>query len=332
MYMRKKSGLYVIHHPGLAYSPRTQKTLGEWLEFRFEPITGEKLRENLSILSGVEIILSGWGGPLMDETFLEAAPRLEAVFYAAGSIRGIVTDAFWQRSIPISSAWAANAIPVAEFTYAQIILALKQAWRVSREMHQERLAPRHAGIGGVYDARVGIVGLGMIGRLVVERLKTLHVEIWAYDPGLTEEKAAELGVHSAGLDELFEACEVVSLHAPNLESTRGMITGAHLDRIPSGGAFINTARGAVVREAEMIEVLQRRTDLFALLDVTDPEPPAADSPLYTMPNVVLTPHLAGSVGHECWRMGDYMLDEVGHYLHGRPLQWQVTPEMFQTMA
>ena len=111
-----------------------------------------------------------------------------------------------------------------------------------------------------------------------------------------------------------------------------MITGAHLSRMPSGGTFINTARGAVVREAEMIEVLQQRPDLFAFLDVTDPEPPEAGSPLYTMPNVVLTPHLAGSVGHECWRMGDYMLDEVGHYLHGRPLQWQVTPEMFRTMA
>ena len=330
--MRKKSGLYVVHHPDLAYSPRTQKTLGEWLEFRFEPITGDELSLDLSILSGVEIILSGWGGPRMDGAFLDAVPRLEAVFYAAGSIRGIVTDAFWQRSIVISSAWAANAIPVAEFTYAQIILALKQAWRVSREMHQQRLAPRHDGIRGVYDAQVGLVGLGMIGRLVVERLKTLHVDVWAYDPSLTEEKAAELGVRKAGLDELFSSCEVVSLHAPNLESTRGMITGAHLRLLQPGAAFINTARGAVVREAEMIEVLQQRPDLFAFLDVTDPEPPEAGSPLYTMPNVVLTPHLAGSVGHECWRMGDYMLDEVRRYLQRHPLQWQVTPEMFRTMA
>jgi phosphoglycerate dehydrogenase-like enzyme len=328
----KKSALYVLDHCDLCFSPATQQTLAETFAFQNGPITREQVRDNLDLLSTVEIIFSGWGGPRMDEVFLRAAPKLAAVFYAAGSIRPIVTDAFWKRSIVISSAWAANAIPVAEFTFAHIILALKQAFPVSVEMNRIRASPGTKSIMGAYNADVGIIGLGMIGRQVIERLRTLHVNIWAYDPGLSPEGAAKLGVRMADLDTLFAKCQVVSLHAPNLESTRGMISGAHLNRLPPGGTFINTARGAVVKELEMIDVLKARPDLFAILDVTEPEPPDPDSPLYDLPNVHLTPHIAGSLGHECWRMGDYMLEEVQRYLQGEPLEWQVTPEIFRSMA
>jgi phosphoglycerate dehydrogenase-like enzyme len=303
-------------------------------EFTSEPIVGEKVPQNLALFANTDVIFSGWGGPVMDETFLRAAPKLEAVFYAAGTIRGIVTDAFWKRSITICSAWAANAIPVSEFTFAQIILALKNVLPVSRAMHQQRQDPlaNKNKMVGAYDAKVGVIGLGMIGRMVVKWLHMLHVEVWVYDPGLSPERAEEMGVRMADLDTIFSECDVISLHAPDLESTRGMITGAHINRIRPGGTFINTARGIVVREEEMIEVLKARPDISAVLDVTWPDPPVAGSVLYELPNVYLTPHIAGSVGNECWRMGDYMLGEAVRYLKGGPLQWQVTQEIFRTMA
>jgi phosphoglycerate dehydrogenase-like enzyme len=99
-----------------------------------------------------------------------------------------------------------------------------------------------------------------------------------------------------------------------------------------GATFINTARGAVVREQEMIAVLQQRPDLFAVLDVTYPEPPEPDSPLYTLPNVVLTPHIAGAMGVECNRMGRYMVEELKRYLRGDSLEWGITREMARVLA
>ena len=134
------------------------------------------------------------------------------------------------------------------------------------------------------------------------------------------------------LEELFCTCDVVSLHTPNLPQTRGMITGGLLRSMKPGATFVNTARGAVVREAEMVEVLRERPDLWALLDVTDPEPPVEGSPLYSLPNVLLTPHIAGSLGPECRRMGRYMVDELRRYLAGEKLRWQVTKESVERMA
>jgi phosphoglycerate dehydrogenase-like enzyme len=134
------------------------------------------------------------------------------------------------------------------------------------------------------------------------------------------------------LERIFAQADVVSLHTPNLPSTRGMITGAHFSAMKSGASFINTARGAVVRETEMLQVLARRPDLTAVLDVTDPEPPVPGSALYSLPNVILTPHIAGSLQGECRRMGRYMLEELQRYLAGEPLRWTITREQAARLA
>jgi phosphoglycerate dehydrogenase-like enzyme len=124
----------------------------------------------------------------------------------------------------------------------------------------------------------------------------------------------------------------VSCHAPLVDDTRGLVTGAHLAAMKTGATFVNTARGAVVRESELVEVLAGRPDLEAVLDVTDPEPPAPGSPLYTLPNVVLTPHIAGSVGHERRRLGSAIVEELRNYVSGLPLRWEVTRERALAMG
>jgi phosphoglycerate dehydrogenase-like enzyme len=148
----------------------------------------------------------------------------------------------------------------------------------------------------------------------------------------SEEKASRLGAEKCSLEAIFNRSDVVSLHTPWLKETEGMITGEHLALMKPNATFINTARGAVVREQEMIEVLQQRPDLFAILDVTYPEPPKPGSPLYTLPNVILTPHIAGSLDNECQRMGRYMVDELERYLAGEPLQWAISREKAATLA
>ena len=174
----------------------------------------------------------------------------------------------------------------------------------------------------------------MIGRLVAERLKTHDLEVLAYDPFVNQEKANALclGVRMVSLEELFATCEVVSLHAPNLPETRGMISTTLLASMKFGATFVNTARGAIVDEVGLVETLQSRPDLCAVLDVTYPEPPVEGSPLYTMPNVVLTPHIAGSLGDECYRMGQFAIEECRRFLAGRELLWSVSQKMAEVLA
>ncbi|HLZ57878.1 MAG TPA: hydroxyacid dehydrogenase, partial [Ktedonosporobacter sp.] len=250
----------------------------------------------------------------------------------AGSIRGFVTEAMWQRGIRVTSAYAANAIPVSEYALATILFSLKHGWRFAATVRRDHRYPPREHMPGSYGSTIGLISLGMVGRIVRERLRPFDVRVIAYDPFTSAEDAARLDLTLVSLDELFATADVVSLHAPLLEETKNMITGAHFAAMKPGATFINTARGAIVCEDEMIAVLTERPDIQAVLDVTYPEPPAATSPLYTLFNVVLTPHIAGSLGAERHRMGRFMVEELRRYIAGQPLQWEISKERADTMA
>lgn len=285
------------------------------------------------LAEGTEVIFSTWGMPRMTSKQLDCFPKLRAVFYAAGGVKGFV-DPLFERGIQVFSAWSANAVPVAEYTIAQILFALKQGWL---HLHQFRDHPgpeswRVLPITGNYGAKVGIISLGMIGSKVCDLLQPFHMERLVYDPYVQAETMRERGLVAVSLEELFATCDVVTLHAPELEETEGMITGSLLRSMKPGTTFINTSRGAVVREADLIEVLQERPDLTAVLDVTEPEPPVAGSPLYTLRNVVLTPHISGSRGAEVRRMADWMMDEFVEWSAGGEIRYEVKRENLARMA
>ncbi|MCB0061353.1 MAG: hydroxyacid dehydrogenase [Caldilineaceae bacterium] len=221
---------------------------------------------------------------------------------------------------------------MAEFTLAQILLCLKKTWQHALAIKAAGRYPTRMTVPGGYGSTVGIISLGMIGRMVCEHLQRFDLNVIAYDPFVTADAATALGATLVTLEELFQQADVVSLHTPWLDETVGMITGAHLAAMKEGATFLNTARGAIVREAEMIAVLQQRPDLLAVLDVTYPEPPAAGSPLYTLPNVILTPHIAGSMDTECRRMGQIVVEELKRYLAGEPLQWAISQAQAMVMA
>lgn len=314
------------------YGPTQRSAIAQLVELYAPPQTAQSIAADPTILHEAEIIFSGWGMPRMDEAFLVHTPNLKAVFYGAGSIKACTTDAFWARNIPITSSYAANAVPVAEFTLAQILLCLKQTWQYAFALKRDQAYGATFPLAGAYGSTVGIISLGMIGRLVCRHLQRFDVQVIAYDPFVNTADAAALGVELCPLDEIFQRADVVSLHTPWLPETVGLITGAHLAAMKTGATFINTARGAVVREAELITVLQQRPDLLAVLDVTYPEPPVAGSPLYTLPNVVLTPHIAGSLGAEGQRMGQLVVAELQRFLAGEPLQWAISQEQAAVMA
>lgn len=294
----------------------------------------EDWKKHRDLLKDLEVIVSGWGAPAIDEQFLEAAPNLKMMFYGAGSVKGILSDAAWDRGVRITSAYAANAIPVAEFSVSQIIYCLKRGWQYSRIVKQKRdwMWDHEHIMPGAYKSTVGLISLGMIGRHVCELLKSYDVNVVAYDPFVNEEQAEALGVTLVSLEDVFRKSDVVSLHAPWLPETENMITGEMFASMKENASFINTARGAIVNQPEMIEVLKKRSDLTAVLDVTWPEPPPSEDELFDLENVVLTPHIAGSMHNECYRMASYMSQEIDRYLAGQPLKWEITRQKSKILA
>lgn len=327
-------GLYILNEGAfkVIYGEPEKKDIAKYVEMVGEAQTPVTIKERPELLSEIEVIFSGWGAPKMDADFLGKAPGLKAVFYGAGSVKGFVSDAFWERDILLTSAYGANGVPVAEYTLSQILFCLKHGWQYAMAIKREGKYPPRTQAPGGYQSTVGLVSLGMIGRLVCDMLKNFDLNVIAYDPFVKQQEADELGLQLVSLDEVFERSDVVSLHTPWLKETEKMIQGRHFAMMKPGATFINTARGAVVDEPEMIKVLQQREDLFVVLDVTYPEPPKPESPLYTLPNVILTPHIAGSMHNECRRMGRYMVEELERYVKGEPFKWLITKEKAAVLA
>jgi len=280
-----------------------------------------------ALLADAEVLITGWGCPRLDDLAVTALPRLRTVLHAAGSVRGLIGDAFWDRGLLVSSAAAANALPVAEFTFAAIVFAAKDAFGAReryRATHHHQSPAETAGLG-TYGRRVGVIGASRIGRRLLELLRPLDLDLSISDPYLDAGQAAGLGARLLELDELLATCDVITLHAPDLPETRHLLDRRRLALIPDGATFINTARGVLVDEQALTDELASGR-INAVLDVTTAEPPLPDSPLYRLPNVFLTPHIAGSLGNELVRMGQTTLEELDRYRTGRPLIHQVRRE------
>ena len=285
--------------------------------------------------SDAKVIFSTWGMPGFTEDEIKSIfPQLECVFYAAGSVQHFARP-FLNCGIKVFSAWAANAVPVAEYTVSQIILAGKGFFALSRLMAQKQpddINRQKGAYIGNYRTKVGLIGCGMIGSLVANMLKAYDLEVLAFDPFLSDESAQEIGVKKCTLEEIFSTCFVVSNHLANNEKTRRIFNYKLFSTMPEYSTFINTGRGAQVVEDDLVKILIERPDITALLDVTDPEPAPLSHPFYSLPNCFLTPHIAGSIGHEVSRMAEYMVNEFRNFSNGLPYNYEVTLKMLETMA
>lgn len=282
-----------------------------------------------------QVIFSTWGMPsFTEEEIKELFPSLKYLFYAAGSVQSFARP-FLNLGVKVFSAWAANAIPVAEYTVSQIILANKGFFSLNGYHSLDGFrcaANNHKSYLGNYEARVGIIGAGMIGSLVIQMLKNYDLKVFVYDPFLSDERALELNAEKVSLQELFLLCNVVSNHLADNDATRNMLGYSLFCRMPKYATFINTGRGAQVKENELASALSERSDITAILDVTVIEPPKEDSPLWALDNCILTPHIAGSSGNEVHRMAEYMLREYLACMENKPTKYEVTLEMLKTMA
>jgi phosphoglycerate dehydrogenase-like enzyme len=325
--MSKFKGLYILNadSANLIYGESERRDIARLVDICGPDQSRQSVKDNPSVLSKAQVLLTGWGCPVLDDAFLRRMPDLKAVFYGGGATGPFITPAVWERRIQVTSAIEANSIPVAEFTLATIILSLKKAWQFSRQLRDDRRCPERTA-PGLYGSTVGLISMGTIARALLKLLAPFEVNVIVYDPYLAADEAAALGVERVALNELFQRSDVVSVHTPWLAETEGLVCAEHFALMKPDATFINTARGAIVEESDMVEAAARRPDLQFILDVLRTEPPVVDSPLYTLPNIFLTPHIAGSLGTECRRMGRYMVQELERFVTGQPLRWAVTAD------
>ncbi|MBL1120162.1 hydroxyacid dehydrogenase [Streptomyces sp. 110] len=286
------------------------------------------------VLGDAELLITGWGCPPIDARVLASAPRLRAIVHTAGSVRGHTTDACWERGIEVSSAAAANALPVAEYAVAMILLSGKQVLERARDFKAARTwqdpfaVPQSV---GNYRRTVGILSASLIGHRTIELLRPHDLRILLHDPYVTEDEARQLGARPVGLRELFAESDVVSVHTPLLPATRGLVDRTLLDAMRPDAVLINTARGAVVDQEALTDAATAGR-IRAVLDVTDPEVLPPDHPLWDCDNVTITPHLAGSQGNEWGRLADLAAGEVARWAAGEGFDHPVQRERLAYLA
>lgn len=273
----------------------------------------------LDHLAGVEFLITGWGTPPLDRRVLSAAPMLRGVLHTGGSVKSLVTEEYWDRGIVVTSAAEANAIPVAEFTLATILMEAKRVpvyvagYASTRQVAgawRDSIAPSVT-FGGV----VGLVGYSRVGRKVAELLQPFGFEVLVADPYATPEAVSAVGAHLMDLDQLMMLSDIVSVHAPELPSTFRLLSAERIASMRAGAVLINTARGSLIDTEAVIERCAAGL-LRAVLDVTDPEPLPKDSALFNAPGIVLTPHIAGAMHRETLRLADSALDALQTLVEG----------------
>lgn len=285
-------------------------------------------------LATVEILITSWGCPPLDDTILVRMPALKAVVHAAGSVKHHVTEACWDRGLVVSTAAAANAVPVAEYTLAAILFANKRVLEIGGLYREHRdvldWAAHYPGFGN-YRRTVGLVGASLVGRRVLELLRPHDFDVLVADPHLDPAEAQSLGARLVDLDEMLTVSDVVSLHAPALPETHHLLDARRLALLRDGSTLINTGRGSLI-DTRALTAEASSGRIHAVLDVTDPEVLPATSPLFSLPNVLLTPHIAGSLGGELQRITRSVLDEIERYCGGREFAYPVTRSALTTSA
>lgn len=296
-------------------------------------ITEENFAAHAKYLRDVEAIFSCWGAFAPTPEQFQQMPRLRSLFHAGGSLRAIA-EPFLKRGVTICTAVEANAVPVAEFCLGQILLSCKGAYRNTSYCRQGSWAGQNPPIGrGAYGETVALIGIGAISRHLLRLLAHFDLRVIAVCEYLTPAQAREIGIDAlVDIETAFREAYVISNQLADTPANACVLQEPHFASMREGATFINTGRGAQVDEPGMLAVLRRRSDLTALLDVQAIEPPLPGSDLYTLPNVFITSHIAGSANDEVRRMADYVIRDAEHFLRGEPMPGWLDPKMFLSRA
>jgi phosphoglycerate dehydrogenase-like enzyme len=290
--------------------------------------TKEKIIE---LLQGAEVAITSWGCPSIDASVLQHTPNLKLVVHAAGTVKGIVTPELVDRGIRVSSANDPLGVGVAETALGLTIAAVKRMWPLSQNTRNGGWDQGKAQIREMYELKIGVVGAGKAGRHYMRLLKQFDVEVLLYDPIISHQEARTLGAVKVELEELLKHSDVISIHAPSIPETDDMFNAKAFSHMKDDAILINTARGSVINEEDLIVELTKGR-FTACIDVTEPEPPVLDHPFRKLDNVILIPHIAGAVNNGKHRLGQYSVDEVRRYLNREPMLGEVNLKSLHVIA
>jgi phosphoglycerate dehydrogenase-like enzyme len=283
------------------------------------------------LLPAATAVITSWSCPALDKELLDLAPNLKVLAHAAGSVKSVVTEELFARGVKVTTSSEALGIGVAETTLAITITSLKNMWALAQETRRGGWKYGKEAVREMYGITIGVVGAGRAGRHYIRLLRNFSVEILLADPTLTAAEAEALGATLVELDELLKRSDVVSIHAPSITETYHMFNSKNLPLLKDKAILINTARGALIDEEALVAEL-RTGRIFAVLDVTDPEPPALDHPFRTLPNVVLLPHIAGALNNGLLRIGAHVTSELERFFAGEELATEVKQEQLAILA
>jgi phosphoglycerate dehydrogenase-like enzyme len=287
--------------------------------------------------SDVEIVFACWG--VEDFTVKEVKenlPALKGIFYVGGSVK-YFAGPFLEAGVKICGAWQANAVAVAEYVVSQMILGIKGVFlsRINHAGEWDEKKSLVIPVKGFYGIKIGIVGGGAIGRKVIEFLsnyKDNELDIYLYSPSLDHEQAKKLGVKKSSLEEIFHECDIISNHIANNPQTYHFYTSELFELMGEQVVFINSGRGEQIVENDLAEAMKKRPRSCALLDVTYPEPPNDSCPYFSVENIFINPHIAGSQNNELERMVDYILDDAISLKDGKELKYEITLAALSRLA
>lgn len=303
--------------------------IGEVVEY---PLEGFDSAAFIRAHPDTEIIITSWSSPNISPEIVTGLPRLRMLAHAAGSVRGIFDKSAWDDGVTVLTGAGTIGRFVGEMTLTMALCGLRRIVQHNESTGRGRWHPAEARCQTLFDARVGLAGFGFAARHAARLFRGFTADIFAYDPYVSGEEMRESGVHAASLEQIFSSSRVLSLHLPNLPSTRHMITPQLLNSMPEGAVLVNTARGAVVDHELLAEFLRNRTDIVALLDVTDPEPLPEGHELRRLPNVVLTPHISGGADGSRALILHNLLNDIEAVLAGEDAPSIVTAANRERMA
>ncbi len=275
-----------------------------------------------------EVLVTCWKTPPLPA---QLPPNLRYVCHLAGSVKKLVTREHLAAGLVVTNWGGSISRIVAEWALFHILSSLRRATHWTLAMHREGgWKSGTTETASLFGRRVGLHGFGLVARELVKLLQPFGCAISAFAPDVDAGAEARLGIkRAASLEDLFSNNEVIVELAPLIPATIGSVTEKHLRLIPPGGVFVNVGRGAVVDEAGLVRVA-REGRLGLGLDVFTVEPLPADSGLRGLPNVTLTPHLAGPTTDRRRDAGEFAVENLMAYAEGRPLQAAITTRVYET--
>jgi phosphoglycerate dehydrogenase-like enzyme len=290
-------------------------------------------KENIKkVIKGATIAITSWGNEAIDAEVLAECPDLKIVAHAAGSVKPIVSDELWEKGVRVVSSASVLSMGVSETAVGFTISASKNFYALNEAIHEGGWPTEKDKIKDLFDLTVGVVGGGWAGRHYIELMSAYSVNFLLYDPFITEEQADAMGAKKATLEELLKESDIISIHAPSIPETYHMFNKDTLALMKKDAVLINTARGSLIDEQALYEHMKAGNLKYACLDVYDPEPPAADNPLRTLKNCIMTPHLAGQANNGLKKIGQHVCEEIERLLAGQKPVCEVTKDMLAKMA